>query len=50
MTRDACVTDRTGTLAVDRAASEADIVPRADYLANRAHFDGMVDYVIVPTV
>ena len=39
-----------GVLAVDRAASPDDIVPRAEYLARRAEYDAQVDYVIVPTV
>ena len=39
-----------GVLAVDRALSEEDVVPRASYLADRARFDREVDYVIVPTV
>ena len=40
-----------GVLAVDRAeAPDTDIVPRDEYLANRAHYDRQVDYVIVPTV
>ena len=40
-----------GVLAVDRAeAPDTDIVPRDEYLANRAHYDRQVDFVIVPTV
>ena len=40
-----------GVLAVDRAVDGGkDVVPRAEYLAERERFDRMVDYVIVPTV
>jgi peptide deformylase len=40
-----------GTLSVDRAINgKADVVPRADYLAEQARYDAMVDYVIVPTL
>ena len=40
-----------GILSVDHAVDPAaDIVPRASYLRQRASYDALVDYVIVPTV
>lgn len=39
-----------GVLSVDRALGSDAVIYRTLYDANKAHFDSMVDYFIVPTV
>ena len=39
-----------GILSVDRALGNDAVIYRTVYEANKAHFDSLVDYFIVPTV